>query len=78
MTEVARLGHVVIFAANIALAVMPSRNPRCLPAVQGAARPARPGWVIAFDFYHESAFCLIFFDGNTTPAASPNASHRSA
>ena len=77
MPEVSRLGHVVIFTANIALAVMPSRNPRCLPAVQGAARPARPGWVIFF-VHHDNAFCLIFFDGNTTPAASPNASHRSA
>ena len=77
MPEVERLGHVVIFAANIALAVMPSRNPWRLSAVQGAARPARPGWVVLIDFYHDNAFCLIFFDGNTTPAASPNASHRS-
>ena len=77
MPEVSRLGHVVIFTAHIALAVMPSRNPRCLPAVQGAARPARPGWVVLFDFYHDNAFCLIFFEGSVTPAASPNASHRS-
>ena len=77
MPEVSGFGHVVILAAYITLAVMPGRYARRLPAVQRATLPARPGWIVLFYFGHDIAFRLIFFDGRTTPAASPNASHRS-
>jgi hypothetical protein len=58
VSEISRLRHVVIFAAHVALSVMPIRNARDLAAVFYAAVPARPGWIRTFLFFGFHFFFL--------------------
>jgi hypothetical protein len=58
VSEASGLRYVVIFAAHIALAVVPSRDALCLAAVFYAAVPARPSWVRTFFFFGFHFFFL--------------------
>jgi len=60
VSEISRLRHVVIFAADVALAVMPIRNAPGLAAVLYAAVPARPGWVRMLFFFSFHFFFLVW------------------
>jgi hypothetical protein len=56
--EIFRVRYVVIFAAHVALAVMPIRNAPGLAAVLYAALPARPGWIRSLFFFSFHFFFL--------------------
>ena len=58
--EIFRVRYVVIFAAHVALAVMPIRNAPGLAAVFYAAVPARPGWIRTFLFFGFHFFFLVW------------------
>jgi hypothetical protein len=58
VSEIPRLRHVIILAADVALAVMPIRNTPGLAAVFYAAVPARPRWVRTFFFFSFHFFFL--------------------
>jgi hypothetical protein len=60
VSEVSRLRYVVIFAADVALPVMPIRNAPGLAAVLYAAVPARPRWVRTFFFFSFHFFFLVW------------------
>ena len=60
MAEIFRVCHVVIFAAHIALAVVPIRNALGFTAVLDAAFPARPGWVRSLFFFNFHFFFLVW------------------
>jgi hypothetical protein len=60
VSEISRLRYVVIFAAHVALAVMPICNARGLAAVLYAAVPARPGWIRTFLFFSFHFFFLVW------------------
>jgi hypothetical protein len=60
VSEISRLRHVVILAADVALAVMPIRNARGLAAVFYAAVPARPGWIRSLFFFSFHFFFLAW------------------
>jgi hypothetical protein len=58
VSEIPRLRYVVIFAAHVALAVVPSRDALCFAAVFDAAIPARPGWIRMLFFFGFHFFFL--------------------
>jgi hypothetical protein len=58
VSEISRLRYVVIFAAHVALAVMPIRNAPSLAAVFYPAVPARPGWIRMLFFFGFHFFFL--------------------
>jgi hypothetical protein len=60
VSEISRVRYVVIFAAHVALAVMPIRNARGLAAVFYAAVPAGPGWIRTFLFFSFHFFFLVW------------------
>jgi hypothetical protein len=60
VSEIPRLRHVVILAADVALAVVPIRNAPGLAAVFDAAIPARPGWIRTFFFFSFHFLFLVW------------------
>jgi hypothetical protein len=58
VSEISRLRYVVIFAAHVALAVVPICDARGLAAVLYAAVPARPGWIRSLFFFSFHFFFL--------------------
>ena len=58
VAEIFRLRHVVIFAADVALTVVPIRNALGLAAVFDAAIPARPRWIGQLFFFSFHFFFL--------------------
>ena len=58
MAEISRLRDVVIFAAHVALAVVPIRDALGFAAVLYAAIPARPGWIGQLFFFSFHFFFL--------------------
>jgi hypothetical protein len=60
VSEISRLRHVVILAADVALAVVPSRDALCFAAVFDAAIPARPSWIRSLFFFSFHFFFLVW------------------
>ena len=60
VTEIFRVRYVVIFAAHVALAVMPIRNALGFAAVFDSAFPARPGWIRELFFFSFHFFFLVW------------------
>ena len=60
VSEIFRVRYVVIFAAHVALSVMPIRDAPCFAAVFYAAIPARPGRVTDLFFFSFHFFFLVW------------------